>query len=574
MNGQTTPMRPAEGTSRNGWPVPWREMALGCLFWLAAATCQAQDQKPPSQAPAVPKLPQPGGKPKASAELTNRVQDLVESIDEAEVELEIELNHSKLIRFKQDVNRVAISNPDVIETVPFGPKEMSVIGNSLGSTTMTLWLGEEQNGQPNKMLNVRVTVIPTPEDEDRRRVIYGALQKMINELFPNSKIQLIPVADKLIVRGQARDAEEALQIMAVLQARTNGGGGGGGLGSGEIARAAFGLGGGTFSPFSGGQPTAPLVDTSLLPNTNIINLLEVPGPKQVMLKVRIAELQRSATRNLGVDFNLDIGDFIFNSTLVGGGNLLLSGTFDDDSFNLVLNALEGYGVAKVLAEPNLVTLNGQTATFISGGQFPVPTAVGVGGIGAASTSFKGFGTQLAFTPTIVDRDRIRLTVAPTFSTINSSVAVNGIPGLNTRGVVTTVDLREGQVLAIAGLIQEQTRGDHIGPPFLSKVPFANLLFSSKAYARDETELIMLVSPELVSPLSPEQAPQLLPGMEVTEPGDLELFLYGHLEGPPWCHHRSTIWPIYRDRICAGHLQYEAYRCSEDYYIQGAHGFSN
>ncbi|MEX0717312.1 MAG: pilus assembly protein N-terminal domain-containing protein [Planctomycetaceae bacterium] len=547
------------------------------MIVLATSACFAQESLP--GAARVP-APQNRG---VSPELRQRVNSVIQAVDSAEVSLEVPVQRSKLMRFKEEVTRIAVADPSVIETVPFGPDAVNVIGSSLGTTTMTLWFGNAPAGRDGGILIVQVTVVPNAAEEDRRRVVFGAMQRMINELFPNSKIQLIPVADKLIVRGQARDEEEAVQIMSVLQAR-----------AGQAGAAAAGLPGGfrPFGPygydpvtgavapyggygptFTGGAPAAPLLDADVLPQGNIINMLEVPGPKQVMLKVRIAELQRSAIRRLGVDFDLDVGDFLFSSSMAGGGNILTSGTFNGDSFNLTLDALSGYGVAKILAEPNLVTLSGQTATFMSGGQFPVPTVVGIDGVGAAGTAFKGFGTQLTFTPTIVDRDRIRLQVAPTFSTINNSVSVQGIPGLNTRGAVTTVDLREGQVLAIAGLIQEQSRGDSNWVPLIGEWPIGNLLFANRSYSRDETELVILVSPELVHPIEPGNAPMLLPGMEVTEPDNLEFFIHGHLEGPECCHHRSTVWPLYRDRIAAGPLYQKSHQASGAYYIQGSHGFS-
>jgi pilus assembly protein CpaC len=235
--------------------------------------------------------------------------------------------------------------------------------------------------------------------------------------------------------------------------------------------------------------------------------------------------------------------------------------------------LESNGSAKILAEPNLVVLSGRTANFLSGGEFAVPTVVGVGGAEAATTYFKSFGTQVLFTPTVLDKDRIRLQVAPTFSTVNSDIAVNGILGLDTRTASTTVDLREGQVLAIAGLIQEQQRGDISRLPVLGNIPLLNAITANRKITRDETELVILVSPELVHPLEPEQAPPILPGMEVTEPNDLDFYIFGDIEGRPELHHRSTVWPLYRSRLKrAGGV--ETVRECEDYYIQGDAGFSH
>jgi len=236
-----------------------------------------------------------------------------------------------------------------------------------------------------------------------------------------------------------------------------------------------------------------------------------------------------------------------------------------------------------LAEPTLVTLSGQTANFIAGGEFPVPTTVGVAGVGAVSTTFRGFGTQLAFTPTVLDKDRIRLQVSPSFSTLNATNSVNGIPGLNTRAVDTTVDLREGQWLAIAGLIQDEQGGTRGRIPGIGDVPLLGALFGNQSFTRDETELVVLVSPELVHPLEAEQVPMLLPGMEVTDPTNYDFFWRQQIEGTPNVHHRSTVWPVYQRRIrdakAAAKLearqakQNAGYQDCQKYFVQGPHGFS-
>jgi pilus assembly protein CpaC len=184
-----------------------------------------------------------------------------------------------------------------------------------------------------------------------------------------------------------------------------------------------------------------------------------------------------------------------------------------------------------------------------------------------------------FIPTIIDKDRIRLNVTPSFSTINQDIQVDGIPGLNSRAVSTTVDLREGQWLAIAGLLQDQQSGSKVRVPLIGDIPILDAVFSRKSSKREETELVILVSPELVHPLEAEEVPLILPGMEVTEPDDWGFFLYGYYEGVPSCHHRSTVSPIecrmkkpsdgavYEAKSCVG------YQDSEQYYLYGAHGFS-
>jgi pilus assembly protein CpaC len=490
----------------------------------------------------------------------DKVNELVDEIVTAEVELEISMRRSKILRMRQDVFRVAVADPTILDFVAFGSREMELIGKQTGSTTVTLWLGDEQNAE---LLSMLVSVVKDDAVDDMRRLEYGELEQMINEMFPDSRIQLFPVADKLIVRGQARDEEEAIQIMSLI--RKNGG-------------TVQTLGnGGAGNLTAQGQASEPFPDASQLPEATVINMLEVPGEKQVMLKVRIAELQRSALRELGADFNFDIKEFMLDSVLAGAGNLMATGTFSEGGFEVVLNFLMTNGSAKILAEPNLVTLSGHPATFLAGGEYPVPTTVGVGGVGAVSTSFKEYGTVLTFTPTVLDKDRIRLFVVPRFSTVNPDISVGaaGINGFNTRAVSTTVDLREGQVLAIAGLLQEQQRGDNARVPYLGDIPGVGNLLADRSISRDETELLIVVSPELVHPLEPERAPTLLPGMEVTEPDDHEFFWYGYIEGDPNVHHRSTVWPLYRQRMMRAGAPFpgRSRQNSQNYYIYGQQGYS-
>ena len=496
---------------------------------------------------------------KATPELQAKVNDLIEDIYQSEVELRIGLRRSKILKMKQDIFRAAVADPSILEFVAFGSREIEIIGKTPGTTTLTLWLGSEQ--QP-RLLSLLVTVDRDESVEDRRRLEYGELQQMLNEMFPNSKIQLIPIANKLIIRGEARDEQESIRIMSIVTDNAqmyNGG---------QNRRANI----------SHGGAAEPYPDGSELPDSTVISMLRIPGEKQVMLKVRIAELSRSAVRRLGVDFDLQIKDFFLSNALTSTTNALLTGTFNDGSFSLFLDAIAANGTGKILAEPNLVVISGQTATFLSGGQFAVPTVVGVGGAQAATTSFKGYGTQLTFLPTVLDNDRIRLQVNPSFSTLNSDNSVGGIFGVDTREVSTTVELREGQVLAIAGLIQEQQRGDNSRIPFLGELPVLNTVLASKSISRDETELIVVISPELVHPMEPENAPTILPGMEVTEPDDIEFFLYSQIEGRPDCHHRSTVWPRYREDIRRAKKRVPCsqavYEQSDEYYIEGPHGFSN
>lgn len=489
--------------------------------------------------------------------------NLIQEVLEPELIFRVEPTRSKILKTKLPMTRVAITSPDIVEINEFSTTEVEVIGLKAGETTMTIWFAAPDG--TSTVLRYLVKVAANTEEQRRAEIEYGKLEARLNELFPNSIVQLIPVADKLIVRGQARDAQEAAQIIAVL----------GGQSVDQAGNLNLGANLGTAAVLPGAED---------LRTTSIIDLLQVPGEQQVMLKVRIAELQRTAARNLGFDFSVSGNEYDV-AHIIGAGAGNLTAILDGGDVELFLQATSSNGMAKILAEPTLVTISGKSANFIAGGEFAVPTAVGVGGIGAVSTTFRGFGTQLAFTPTVLDKDKIRLQVAPSFSSINSNNTVDGIPGLDIRGVTTTVDLREGQWLAVAGLIQDEQAGSRVRLPGIGDIPLIGAAFGRQTTTREETELVVLVSPELVHPMEVEQLPLFLPGTDVTDPTNKEFFWHQQIEGRPGYDYRSTVWPAMRHQI--HHENHEIlkaqrharkasrhYHECEDYYISGPQGFSN
>jgi pilus assembly protein CpaC len=527
--------------------------------------------------------------PRPSLEAQRKAQDLIGQWVGTDLTLDLDPRHSKILRTKKPVARISITNPDVLEVTQFSPTEFELIGARTGQTNFTLWFAEPGGQGPGEMLRYMVRVYPDQSAEEQQTIEYGELERRINELFPNSSVHLIPIADKLIVRGEAHDSREAAEIMGILRSESGQVKAAGAAATGAAAPGGAGFGGvlpGAVNPQSGlaatpegGPPVRLGAAVNLFPGrparpVNLINMLDVPGEMQVMLKVRVAELSRSALRNIGSQMNLNFGNFALNSNF--GLGSAFNAVLTTKDVMLTIDAIASNSYGKVLAEPNLVTLSGNSASFIAGGQFAVPTAVGVNGIGAVSTNFQGFGAQLQFTPTVIDKDRIRLQVAPTFSTLDQANAVNGIPGLDTRAVTTTVELREGQWLAIAGLIQDQLQGSKAGVPWLSDLPYISFLFSNRHIQRDETELLVLVSPELVHPLEPEEAPLVLPGMELTEPGNWAEYLVGDYEGRIGCEHRGTTAPIDQQHLREARIdaRREArYQRSEDRYLEGPHGFS-
>ncbi len=455
-------------------------------------------------------------------------------------ELSVMLRRSKLLRSGVDIYRTAVVEPQICDVIQFTPREVSVIGRSLGSTHVTFWFEDGQR----RPLTVLVRVVPDTEVQKRRIEQYQILEEVLSELFPDSKVRLTPVADKLVVRGQARDAEEAAQIMSIIR-----------------GQAIYGRGAGyPYGTLFEGAAADPLVGQDGqgrgLPASQVINLLRIPGEQQVALKVKIAELNRSAARAFGVDLNLNFSDdgkahFIVRSLLNGGGEnettASLIGRFGNaaNPLDVELHYLEQEGIVRILSEPTLVTLSGRAASFVAGGEFAVPTVVGVGGASAVTTDFRSFGAIISFLPVVLDKDRIRLEVSPEFSQVNEDLAVQGTPGLDTRAVTTTVEMREGQTLVIAGLLDESLSGSLSGD-----IPLVRRVLGMRSMTKNETELVILVTPELVHAMEPEEMPPL-PGFDVTEPTNSEFFLQGKLEGKPTREYRSTVWPRLRSRYRSG-----------------------
>jgi pilus assembly protein CpaC len=197
---------------------------------------------------------------------------------------------------------------------------------------------------------------------------------------------------------------------------------------------------------------------------------------------------------------------------------------------LFIQAMADNSLASVLAEPNLVAISGETASFLAGGEFPVPVPQGNQQV---TIEFREFGVRLNFTPVVIGHQRIRLRVAPEVSELDFTTAVqfqgSVVPGLSSRSTETTVEIGSGQTLAIAGLLSEQVRGIASRVPGVGDIPILGALFRSTTFQRSMSELVILVTPELVAPLEPHQTVPL-PGQDLTDPNDFELYFLGMLEG--------------------------------------------
>jgi pilus assembly protein CpaC len=208
---------------------------------------------------------------------------------------------------------------------------------------------------------------------------------------------------------------------------------------------------------------------------------------------------------------------------VGIARLLDKGT----SVDVIIQALEKRGVARLLAEPNLVALSGDTASFLAGGEFPFAVQ---GALGATSVEFKKFGVSLAFTPTVLGDGLINLKIAPEVSQLDPATSVNGVPGLSVRRAETTTELRDGQSFAIAGLLQSSSTKNESQLPWIGEVPILGALLRSAAFQRKETDLVIIVTPRLVRPARPGEK-LATPLDNRLASNDREFFLRGQLEVP-------------------------------------------
>ena len=368
------------------------------------------------------------------------------------------------MRFDFDLTRVVVSDTAIANATPLDPRQLKIDGLQIGATNLIIW----QLGVPH-MHNIEVTADAT------------ALQTQLRTLFPGTDMTVSTSGGAVILSGTVQNPTVARRA-AALAAQTG---------------------------------------------AQVINNLQAPSGEQVLLQVRFAEVRRTAGSNLGVDLagnNVGELDQVFGEgstanieTLSQGlMRLFLVGKTAD--LDATIRALKSKGEYKSLAEPNLVTMEGQEASFLAGGEFPYPTvqAAGAGSNNSqVSIVFKEFGIRLTFTPTVTNSGTIVLKVAPEVSSLDFanglSFAGYQIPSLLTRRAESTVELRPGQHLAIAGLL-DNVLSDNVNKiPFLGDLPVLGALFRSKSGDQARTELLVLVTPHLV------EASDVAPGLPTGEP---------------------------------------------------------
>jgi pilus assembly protein CpaC len=415
---------------------------------------------------------------------------------------------SMVLKQPAATKRVSIADPEIADFVLLSPREIYITAKAIGSTNLTVW--RNKTAYRIYTLEVGFDVI--------------LLKKKLHEILPQETDLSVTVThNSITLSGRVSSATNLSQVLALAR---------------DYAA----------------------------PEGKINNLVEVRGGQQVMLEVRVAEMKRSLTRRLGINFTgvSESGKFGISrlaglTDLVGTQdsnlwtplpgtpypgtaapfathvsptvNALLRFKSGGISWTTFVDALKTDGLIKVLAEPTLIALSGQNANFLAGGEFPVPVPQG---LGTVAIEYKPFGVGLTFTPTVLSDNRININVAPEVSELDFSSAIQFsgfvIPGLSTRKAQTIVELAYGQSFAIAGLLKDTARDTMDKYPLLGDVPVLGALFRSRSFQKNETELVIIVTPHLVKPL--DMAKQSLPTDFYTEPNDLDFYLLGRMQGTP------------------------------------------
>jgi pilus assembly protein CpaC len=401
----------------------------------------------------------------------------------------IGVGKSKLVELPAPYSDVMIGNPKVADVVPLNPHSVYVVGKGMGSTALTLY------GAGRRVIYSSDVLVSADLD---------GLKARLHDVLPHEGNVSVSTANQSIVLSGTASSPAALQQILTLAD--------------------------TYDP------------------GKVVNMMSVQGTQQVMLSVRFVEMERTTAKNLGINVQQTPSRGNPSVTVATGETLLGQATTVANSFGLaslawrvgggdltvLFDALETKGLIKTLAEPTLVAMSGDTANFLAGGEFPIPVAqqsTGGTALPVITIEFKQFGISLAFTPTILQDGMINMVVNPEVSSIDPTTSIQlgdiSIPGIKVRRAHTTVELRDGESFTVAGLLSDDYQSNINQWPFLGDLPVIGALFRSTGYQRDQTELVIVVTPHLVTP---KRGPTATPADAFVPPSDFELFLFGNQRG--------------------------------------------
>ncbi len=405
--------------------------------------------------------------------------------------LELTVGKSKVLDLPLAIKRASLANPDVADTVVLSPTQIYVTGKTTGVTNMTLW---NESGKMAGMYDVVVAPDVT------------RLKENLHKTLPDEHgILVTSDHDHITLSGTASSSNSLNRALSMAEA---------------------------YAP------------------KKIVNAMQVGGVQQVMLEVRVAEMNRELIKRLGVNFT-GIGNDFFGLSILGnltsiaslaytggtpavatGITQAIQGAFGFNAGGTTwigfIDAMKEENLLKVLAKPTLMALNGQEAAFLAGGEFPIPVPQT---FGLVTIQFEKFGVGLIFTPNILDSKHISLNVAPEVSELDFSNALRTqgftVPAITTRRASTTIELADGQSFAIGGLLRDNVKESVKKVPFLGEIPILGALFRSSSFQKNETELVIIVTPHLVKPL--DLTAQTLPTDYYVEPNDFEFYVMGFSE---------------------------------------------
>lgn len=419
------------------------------------------------------------------------------------IKIDVQVGQSRVIDFDQEYERVAVSDPKVAEAVPISFKQVLINGLQFGQVNLVAWSKPRIKGEASRMLVFDIYV----------QVNLSLIDNQIKILFPKENIQLSQANNSVVLSGTVTRPELSEQAQKIIEAA----------------------------------------------GLKVTNLLKSPvmDAAQVQLQIRVAEVNRAVLRELSSAYGIlnsalptfitaagpaAFGAYTVTEEVIKNNAGNAAGIFrrenlsvsPSSSLNVFLGnannsavsqtfirALHSRGALRALAEPNLIAMHGHKASFLAGGEFPIPVIQSVSaGQSAITVQFKEFGVRLEFTPTIIDENHIRLELAPEVSSLDfaSGVNVQGlvIPGLRVRRAKTVLELRDGQSFALAGLIDNREQVNLSKIPLLGDIPVLGELFKSRSFQRNETELLFLATVKVVEPLNPDQLPRL-PGVSELKP---------------------------------------------------------
>jgi pilus assembly protein CpaC len=405
------------------------------------------------------------------------------------LEIEVPAGKSKFLELPGTYTDVMIADPKIADVVPLNPHAINIIGKSMGTTALTVY------GAGKRVIYSSDVMVTSDTDGFKGR---------LHDILPNETgISASTANQSLLLSGTVSSPAALQQVLALAE---------------------------TYDP------------------GKVVNMLAVQGAQQVMLSVRFVEMERTAAKNLRLNSELTptsgspsvsfvTGDTLLSSaqTALGSiGNFGLSWAVGGGNLDLLFDALETKGLVKTLAEPTLTAMSGDTANFLAGGEFPIPvnqSSAGLGTLPTITVEYKQFGISLAFTPTVLQDGLVNMVVNPEVSSIDPTTSVSlgsiSVPGIKIRRTHTTVELRDGESFTIAGLMADNYQNSVRQYPFLGDIPVLGTLFRSTGFQRDQTELVIIVTPHLVTPHKGSIA---TPADHFVPPSDFELFLFGTQRG--------------------------------------------